>query len=207
MLAVADADCKFICVDIGSYGKEGDSGIFAKSTMGRQIENGNFPFPPDTQLPGSDIFLPQLLVGDGGFKLIPRLMKPYPFAQSQDDVEKRQFNYRLSRARRTVESAFGILANTFRIFHTPIHMAPDTIDYLIMASCCLHNLLISDKGTCNIRNPNNRNEQRPIQNMRPMRRTGGAAVVSAVNIRNELKEYICSPQGRLAWQNNHIHIT
>lgn len=30
LLAIVDAHCKFIFVDIGSYGKEGDSGIFKK---------------------------------------------------------------------------------------------------------------------------------------------------------------------------------
>lgn len=204
LLAVVDADCKFLCVDIGSYGREGDSGIFSKSAIGRQIENGNFPFPPDTQLPGTDIFLPQFLVGDGGFKLLPRLMKPYPFAQSQDDTNKRQFNYRLSRARRTVESGFGILANIFRVLYTPIYMEPNTIDTLIMASCCLHNMLIEDKNILHFDNLENSNRQMPTQNMRPLRRAGGAELVSAVNIRNELKQYICSPHGRLTWQNEHI---
>lgn len=200
LLAIVDADCKFLCVDVGSYGKEGDSGIFCKSAMGRQIECGNFPFPPDTPLPGSNIFLPQFLVGDGGFKLLPRLMKPCPSTQSED-VEKRQFNYRLSRARRTVESAFGILANTFRVFHTPIYMEPATIDTLIMASCCLHNMLITEKSTSNMNHPNRNEIIMPTQNMRPIRRTGGAEIVSALNIRNELKQCICSPQGRLVWQN------
>lgn len=30
MLAIVDADCKFIAVDIGSYGREGDAGIAFK---------------------------------------------------------------------------------------------------------------------------------------------------------------------------------
>jgi len=34
LLAMVDANYKFIVVDIGSFGKEGDSGIFLKSNMG-----------------------------------------------------------------------------------------------------------------------------------------------------------------------------
>lgn len=30
LLAIVDADCKFIAVDIGSYGREGDAGIAFK---------------------------------------------------------------------------------------------------------------------------------------------------------------------------------
>ncbi|KAJ8928118.1 hypothetical protein NQ314_019344 [Rhamnusium bicolor] len=33
LLALVDANYKFINVDIGSYGKEGDAGIFAKSQI------------------------------------------------------------------------------------------------------------------------------------------------------------------------------
>lgn len=39
LLAMIDANYTFIIVDIGSYGKEGDSGIFLKSTMGKQVLN------------------------------------------------------------------------------------------------------------------------------------------------------------------------
>ncbi|GFV81209.1 uncharacterized protein TNCV_4772371 [Trichonephila clavipes] len=38
MLAVVDADCKFTAVDVGSYGREGDAGIFLKSEIGRRIK-------------------------------------------------------------------------------------------------------------------------------------------------------------------------
>lgn len=33
LLAIVDAKYKFLAIDVGSYGKEGDSGIFAKSSM------------------------------------------------------------------------------------------------------------------------------------------------------------------------------
>lgn len=40
LLAMVDANCKFVIVDVGSYGKEGDAGIFKKSKMGTLVKNG-----------------------------------------------------------------------------------------------------------------------------------------------------------------------
>lgn len=42
---MVDANYKFIAVDIGSFGREGDSGIFLKSNMGKKILDGSFGFP------------------------------------------------------------------------------------------------------------------------------------------------------------------
>lgn len=40
LLAMVDANYKFIAIDVGSFGREGDSGIFLKSPMGKKILNG-----------------------------------------------------------------------------------------------------------------------------------------------------------------------
>ena len=45
LLALVDANYKFIYVDVGSYGKEGDAGIFLKSQIGQQIYDDKFNFP------------------------------------------------------------------------------------------------------------------------------------------------------------------
>lgn len=42
---MVDANYKFIAVDIGSYGKEGDDVIFLKYAMGKQVLNASFGFP------------------------------------------------------------------------------------------------------------------------------------------------------------------
>ena len=82
-------------------------------------------------------------------------MKRYAFKNLC--TEKRVFNYHLSRARRVVENAFGILANRFRIFLTPIAVVPETAVKIVLASCVLHNFLRAESahrytptGTCDI---------------------------------------------------------
>jgi len=62
-------------------------------------------------------------------------------------MHKRVFNYRLSRARRIVENAFGILAWRFRIFLRPIELKVDTVDNVVLAACSLHNWLQSFSPT------------------------------------------------------------
>lgn len=66
-------------------------------------------------------------------------MKPY--SKIGLSAAEKIFNYRLSRARRVVENAFGILVWRFRIFSRPIDLAPETIDKVFWAGCCLHNWL------------------------------------------------------------------
>ncbi|GFU07569.1 DDE Tnp4 domain-containing protein [Trichonephila clavipes] len=88
MLAVVDADCKFTAVDVGSYGREGDAGIYLKSEIGQRIKNNTFNIPPPKALPGTDTVIPHVIVGDEAFALHQNLMKPYPRQQSLHDASK-----------------------------------------------------------------------------------------------------------------------
>lgn len=42
-----------------------------------------------------------------------------------------------------VESAFGIMAQRFRVYLRPIAVKPESVDKIIKATCCLHNMLSS----------------------------------------------------------------
>jgi len=53
------------------------------------------------------------------------------------------FNYRLSRARRTIENTFGILANRFCVLRTPLCVRDETNAVSIIKACiALHNYLL-----------------------------------------------------------------
>lgn len=83
--------------------------------------------PPPKQLLGTLVKTNFCLVADEIFPLMPNLVKPYNRAQLGD--EERVFNYRLSRARRTIENAFGILAARWRILFITISANPDNVGY------------------------------------------------------------------------------
>jgi hypothetical protein len=57
MLAIVDADLKFAAIDVGSYGREGDTGIYLKSNFGTKIINNEFNTPPPQALPQTNTVL------------------------------------------------------------------------------------------------------------------------------------------------------
>ena len=59
----------------------------------------------------------------------------------KQDKKQMIFNYRLSRARRTIENAFGILSARWRKFHTPIRANIENIGKYVLACLCLQNYL------------------------------------------------------------------
>lgn len=76
--------------------------------------------------------------------LTKRLMKPFkPKRNETLTNEETIFNYRLSRARRCVENAFGILNARFRCVSPTFHCKPDNVKKIVAACCLLHNFLIN----------------------------------------------------------------
>jgi DDE superfamily endonuclease len=63
------------------------------------------------------------------------------FARCDLNQTKRIFNYRLSRACRIAENAFGILASCFRVFRTTIILGTAKAEKVVLSPTALHNFM------------------------------------------------------------------
>lgn len=114
LFAVADAKYKFIMVDVGAKGRESDGGVFNRLKFGELFHSRRLLIPPPAFNEDVKTHLPYVFVGDAAFPFDQHLMKPFD-VQLAGHPEEIVFNYRLSRARRVVKNAFGILSARFRI--------------------------------------------------------------------------------------------
>lgn len=138
-MGICDEDYKFLFVDIGAPGRASDGGVFKNSIVGRKFENNKMNLPPPKKLMIDGNPMPYVLVADEAFQLSHYLLRPYPVRVLDD--EKRIFNYRLSRARRTIENTFGILVQRWRVLKKPLECCVKNTVSIIQACVCLHNWL------------------------------------------------------------------
>jgi hypothetical protein len=92
----------------------------------------------------SEVTLPQIFVGDEAYPLTTYLMKPYT-RRTLDRINA-IFNYRLSRTRRVVDSAFGICASNWRILDKAIHTKIDTGVDIVKRIALPYNIIIDVEG-------------------------------------------------------------
>ena len=142
--AVVDANGMFMAIDVGDYGRNSDAGVFANSEFGKAFNSEKINLPKASILPGTHQEFPYFLVGDEAYPLQTKLMRPFPRRQLDD--KRRIFNYRLSRARKVVELAFGLLATKWRIFRQPLAIQPEKAKILVCAACVLHNFVRYKEG-------------------------------------------------------------
>ncbi len=151
LLALVDGDYKFVYVDVGCNGRVADGGVFRNSSLYAALEEKILNIPPPKPIEENGQAVPFVIVADDAFPLRNDIMKP--FSQARMTNEKRIFNYRLSRARRIVENAFGILSNRFRVFMTPMRLSPEKVETIVLACCTLHNFLRSSSTSRSVYTP------------------------------------------------------
>lgn len=141
---VADANCKFIAIEVGGYGKQSDGGTFASSQIFELLKTQDLKLPPDTSLPGTNIVMPHVFLGDEAYPLLQSLLRPY--ARRDCSADNEYFNARLSRARKCIECAFGIINAKWRILWKPIETDPSLAEIIIKCICVLHNTIVDREG-------------------------------------------------------------
>lgn len=111
--------------------------------------------------------------------------------------KKRIFNYRLSRARRYVESSFGILSNKWQVFHKAINVNVDFAKNIIKTCCILHNFVRSRDGY-------NLQDALSVQGLIDARNSNSGSSRAPIQIRNTLADYFVSDAGSVPWQQHFI---
>lgn len=136
--AVADGEKRFLDVAAGFPRSMYDSRVLRNSSLYRPITNSELLLGPAVRVGEGEI--KPLLLGDSAYPLSPWLLKP--FHEGTNDPEEINFNKELSRARVSVECAFGILKGRWRILQKRLDSDIAFTNQIIIACCVLHNFCI-----------------------------------------------------------------
>lgn len=203
LLALVDADYKFIWIDVGGVGSQSDAQLFRESDLKAAIDDKSINFPAAEPLPGSDEDMPLFFLGDEAFPLRTYMMKPYSKPR-RGDPRVRVANYRISRGRRVVENGFGILSNRFRCFLRTMEQTPDSVRTTVEAAVLLHNLLRIRHPGEQLNNvpprPNAADARNALLLEVPQRNAGRQDDRDVDTQRDRLKDWFHSPAGSIPWQ-------
>ena len=137
-----------------------------------------------------------------------------PFNRRDLTHSQRIFKYRLSRARRCSENAFGILASRFRLFRRDIDAQPQNAIKFVLAGVCLHNFPREKCGNMNIppgavdsEDANNRIVPGEVvheaTNLPPTQNRNSAACAKAARL--DMAGFFMSAVGSMPWQNKAVN--
>ncbi|KAK0137742.1 hypothetical protein N1851_026046 [Merluccius polli] len=179
LMAVVDANYKFVYASVGTQGRMSDASLFGQSDLRSAMDRGLLNVPKPEPLPNSNVIMPYI-------------------------------------ARRTVENAFGILANRLRVFLTNIALDPDKVTAITLAALSIHNFL-REKGSEAYVPPafvDTEDESHRLVfgtwrrggalNSVALSRARNATEQPAKEQRDQLKAYFQSPAGSVYWQEDMI---
>lgn len=166
--------------------------------------------------------LPHVIVADEAFPLRTNMLRPYPGRNLPGSEKKSVYNYRLSRARRTIENAFGILSARWRIFRKPIIADPKNVVLYTKATIALHNFLRAHESSVycppgytdsedadrHIVRGAWRDEAESSTGLTSIQRSStNMHATTAATVRDIFCEHFSSPQGSVTWQLQHVRRT
>ena len=204
LMAISDANCKFILIDVGGEGRRSDGGIFEESEIGKRFIENKMCLPQPSCIEENGPKIPYFLVGDEAFALTNFMMRPYP-RRGLLNEEKEVLNYRICRPRRIIECSFGILSSKFRIFRSLAVISVEKWRLIIQAAVCIHNFILMNGGSANIKNKKNRAKMQKSFEKSIFHQSAGVNYCvpntkkSAFQIRDYLAKYFCN-EGAVPWQ-------
>lgn len=215
LFALVDANYNFVFADVGSQGRISDGGIFKNSVLWKQIEQKSLNIPQPAPLPGRQNVVSYVILSDEAFALHENVMKPY-CGVYESGSKQRIFNYRLSRARRVVENAFGIVSSVFRVLRKPMLLEPKKARDVVLTTLYLHNFLrrsgskhvYAPEGTFDsVLNDGAVSEgawrrETTQSSLRDLKKVPRKSSSTAQAVRDEFADYFIT-NGRVSWQDDY----
>ena len=209
LIGIADSNFELIYFNFGTNGHVSDGGILEYTDFYDKLQNECLKIPESSDVKGRK--LSYVFVGDEPFSLRRDFLRPYKVKHLTR--ERNIFNYRLSRAQRIIENAFGILVARFGTFKTHINIQLDNISKdIVMASCALHNFLqriFPDTYTpseyFDIEDLENGTVRAGLRShpssMATLKRGNRNHQLTGKEVRNQFVEYF-NNKGKVPWQDN-----
>jgi hypothetical protein len=141
-MALVNANYEFVFVDVGKNGRISDGGVFQKTTFYQNLSENSLKLSDNSE---TEEHLNFISLVDNGFGAHKHILKPFLYTDLTH--KKRIYSYRLSRGRNAVENAFGLTSSRFRVLHTGVNIAPEKVNYVVLATCILHNFLRKRSST------------------------------------------------------------
>ena len=138
MQVLVDSNYLFCDIVVGWPGSVHDARVFSNSQLYALGCSGRL-FPPDVKedILGQEIH--PVFLANPVYPMLNWLLKGYPENVNTPRVQRR-FNYRLSRARMTVENTFGRWKGRFPRFSKRLDMEVDGAVEVVAAACVIHNI-------------------------------------------------------------------
>ena len=140
--AVCDHNYIITDMNFGWPGRVHDARVFENSELYYKGETNDL-FPQNAKklmCLCKEIAMPIVLLGDAAYPIKTWLLKPYANDRANLTAAQRVFNYRLSRARMTIESTFGRLKGRWRCLQKRLDVYVDFASTVVTACAIMHNL-------------------------------------------------------------------
>jgi hypothetical protein len=190
-------------IDIGAYGKQNDGCTSSTSTLYHSLEDSESTLLKPASFEESGTEMPFVVLGDEAYPLKTNLMRS--FVRKKFSCEQRIFNYRLSRARRCVECAFGILTEKWRSLNKATEMNVNTAERIVRCICLLHNIIMDLEGTTHHSDLQQTSQIRESHKAKAnvSGRSNSRSSKGATDVTNVFKAYFNGPTAAIILSQNH----